>query len=197
MLKFLLMKSNRFGQAEVLDSYQLDQLIDSLPDKTHKPLANVLRRTGCRISEGRQLTWGCISKSSVLFPATIVKGKLKTREIPLHPELKKILDSWMLEWTETYGRIPNSKDFVFPGRFAGSPITTQAFDLALRAALKNAGIEGVSTHSFRRSALSSASSAGIPLRDLQELSGHANRGTLQRYLQVTDKAKKKAAMAFA
>ena len=191
------MKSNRFGQAEVLDSSQLDQLIDFLPNKTHKPLANVLRRTGCRISEGRQLTWGCISKSSVLFPATIVKGKLKTREIPLHPDLKIILVSWRIQWAETYGYTPNSKDFVFPGRFAGAPITTRAFDLALRAALENAGIEGVSTHSFRRSALSSASSAGIPLRDLQELSGHSNLGTLQKYLQVTDKAKKKAAMAFA
>ncbi len=46
-------------------------------------------------------------------------------------------------------------------------------------------------------ALSSASSAGIPLRDLMELSSHSDLGTLQRYLQVSEEAKKKAAMTFA
>ncbi len=191
------MKSNRFGQAEVLESQQLDQLIEALPDRTHKPLANVLRRTGCRVSEGRQLTWGCISKSSVLFPSTICKGKLKTREVPLHPELAKVLNSWRTKWSELHGRQPESNDFLFPGRDPDHPITRKAFDKALRAAALQLQIKGTSTHSFRRSALSAASSKNIPLRDLQELSGHQSLEVLQRYLQVSDEAKKKAAMAFA
>ena len=191
------MKNNRFGQAKVLDSNQLDLLINSLPEKTHQPLAQVLRRTGTRVSEGRQITWGCISKDSILFPATIVKGKLKTREIPLHPELDLILATWRIKWRNIYKREPNSNDFVFPGRDFDHPITTRAFDKALRVAALKANIHGFSTHGFRRSALSAASSAGIPLRDIQELSGHADLGTLQRYLQVSEEAKKKVALAFA
>ena len=188
---------NRYGRAAVLDSNQLDLLISALPELTHKPLAHVLRRTGSRVSEGRQLSWGCISSTAILFPATIVKRKLKTREIPLHPELALILASWRFQWSEIQSRNPKAKDWIFPGRDRDHPITTRAFDLALRSAAFKVGIEGVSTHSFRRSALSSASSAGIPLRDLMELSGHADLGTLQRYLQVSEEAKKKTAMTFA
>ncbi|MBW4600881.1 MAG: tyrosine-type recombinase/integrase [Calothrix sp. FI2-JRJ7] len=55
----------------------------------------------------------------------------------------------------------------------------------LRQAISRIGVEGVSTHSFRRTALTQMSSAGIPLRHIQEISGHSDLGTLQRYLEVT------------
>ncbi|MHC5722581.1 MAG: tyrosine-type recombinase/integrase [Nostoc sp.] len=44
----------------------------------------------------------------------------------------------------------------------------------------------MSTHSFRRTALTQMSNAGIPLRVIQEISGHRNLEQLQRYLEVTD-----------
>jgi integrase/recombinase XerD len=54
----------------------------------------------------------------------------------------------------------------------------------LRKAFERAGIEGASTHSFRRTALTQMSNAGIPLRIIQEISGHSNLEQLQRYLEV-------------
>jgi integrase/recombinase XerD len=54
----------------------------------------------------------------------------------------------------------------------------------LRKAFSRAGIEGASTHSFRRTALSQMSNAGIGLRIIQEISGHNNLEQLQRYLDV-------------
>nr|WP_322718824.1 tyrosine-type recombinase/integrase [Nostoc sp. ChiQUE02]MDZ8231809.1 tyrosine-type recombinase/integrase [Nostoc sp. ChiQUE02] len=45
---------------------------------------------------------------------------------------------------------------------------------------------------FRRTALTQMSSAGIPLRTIQEISGHSDLGTLQRYLEVTPEQKRKA-----
>ncbi|MHC5831432.1 MAG: tyrosine-type recombinase/integrase, partial [Nostoc sp.] len=42
------------------------------------------------------------------------------------------------------------------------------------------------THSFRRTALTQMSNAGIPLRVIQEISGHRNLEQLQRYLEVSD-----------
>ncbi|WP_390821370.1 tyrosine-type recombinase/integrase [Anabaena azotica] len=47
------------------------------------------------------------------------------------------------------------------------------------------GLEGVSTHLFRRTALTQMSSARIPLRTIQEISSHSHLETLQRYLEVT------------
>ena len=46
------------------------------------------------------------------------------------------------------------------------------------------GLEGVSTHSVRRTALTQMSNAGIRLRIIQEVSGHRNLEELQKYLEV-------------
>ena len=191
------MKSNRFGRAEVLDSNQLDLLIEQLPDKTHKPLAQVLRGTACRVSEARQLKWYCISPSHIILPKEICKGKLTTREIPLSLELLQILNSWRTKWSELQGHKPEPNDYLFPGRDPDHPISRKAFDKALRVATKKTQIQGASSHSFRRSALSSASSKGVPLRQIQEISGHKSLAVLQRYLEVTDQQKAEVIDAFA
>jgi integrase/recombinase XerD len=74
----------------------------------------------------------------------------------------------------------------------------------LRAAMRQTtacertGLQGVSTPSlWRRSALTSASDKGVPLRHIQSLSGHASLDCLSKYLQVTDGQKRTAALAFA
>jgi integrase/recombinase XerD len=82
---------------------------------------------------------------------------------------------------------------MFPGmRGVTERLTRFMADKILRDACKRIGVEGVSTHSFRRTALTQMSSAGIPLRTIQEISGHSDLGTLQRYLEVTPEQKRKA-----
>ena len=53
-------------------------------------------------------------------------------------------------------------------------------------------IEGVSTHSFRRTALTRMSDAGVPLRHIQAISGHKTLSALERYLGVTEQQKETA-----
>ena len=191
------MKTNRFGQAAVLSSTQLDQLIAALPAKHHQVLAEVCRRTGCRISEGRQLTWASITSTHVTYPKTITKGKLKSRTIPQVPKLREVLAQWRHEWAVLNGRQPMNADFVFPGRFAGQCLSSRAFMDALNAASHECGLQGVSSHSFRRSALTSAHNAGVPLSHLMALSGHESMSALQRYLHVSEAEKDQAALSFA
>ena len=74
-------------------------------------------------------------------------------------------------------------------------LTRLAADRILRDACKRVGLVGVSTHSFRRTALTMMSSASIPLRVIQEISGHNDLGTLQRYLEVSPEQKRKAVAA--
>ena len=191
------MKSNRYGQAAVLDTQELDRLISALQGRHHQVLAEVCRRTACRISEGRQLTWQCITTDGITFPKTLVKGKLQSRSVPVTPQLQQILLDWRGEWSAMNGRDPVNGDFVFPGRFAGQCLSSRAFMDALERAAHECGLEGVSSHSFRRSALSSASEAGVPLAALRALSGHQSLSTLQRYLEVSQAAKENATRAFA
>ena len=74
-------------------------------------------------------------------------------------------------------------------------LTRFAADKILKNACDRIRLVGVSTHSFRRTALKMMSSAGIPLRVIQEISGHSDLGTLQRYLEVTSDQKRNAVAA--
>ncbi len=186
------MKINRYGQAKVLDSQELDLVINYLPSKFHQVLALTLRNTGARISEVIQLTWRDVEKESILFPKTIVKRKLKSREIFISESFYKCLMDWKQEWTLFKGREPLPEDYIFYGRFNGTHITSRAFFLALQKSLERAEIVGATSHSFRRSALTKLHKSGLPLKIIQSLSGHSSLNTLSLYLQVSDEDKKRA-----
>jgi integrase/recombinase XerD len=88
---------------------------------------------------------------------------------------------------------PPKPGSLFPGkRGITEHLTRFAADKILRQACDRIGVQGVSTHSFRRTALTQMSSAGIPLRHIQDISGHSDLGTLQRYLEVTPEQRRKA-----
>ena len=190
------MKSNRHGQSRVLSTDELDLLISKLPEQHHKIIAEVCRRTGCRIGEATQLNWGMVSESAVTFERRITKGMLASRSVPVTPQLWEALCSWKATWVMRQGREPVAGDYLVPGKFRGSCLSTRTFMDALERAAAESGLEGVSSHSFRRSALS-AHNAGVPLRVLMALSGHKSMSALQRYLEVTPAQREAAAAAFA
>jgi integrase/recombinase XerD len=82
--------------------------------------------------------------------------------------------------------------YLFPGRHPShhwKHLHTNSADQILREAFSRTGIEGAFTHSFRRTARSRAmSNAGIPLRIIQEISGHSNLEQLQRYARCEARA---------
>ncbi|MBW4523393.1 MAG: tyrosine-type recombinase/integrase [Scytolyngbya sp. HA4215-MV1] len=78
------------------------------------------------------------------------------------------------------------KPHLFFGRHGRGHINPRSADAILREACQQAGIEGVSTHSFRRTALTMMSTAGVPLRVIQQVSGHRSLQALQRYLEVSE-----------
>ena len=112
------------------------------------------------------------------------------------PTLSQELSIWKAAWPSVAGREPEPADLLFPGKDPTKHITRQNIDNFLRKACKNLGIEGASTHSFRRSTLTAASDKGVPLRVIQSISGHSSLEMLQRYLDVGDEQKRAAALAF-
>jgi integrase/recombinase XerD len=57
---------------------------------------------------------------------------------------------------------------------------------------KDCRIDGASSHSGRRNFLTSLSAKGVSARVLQELAGHANLATTQRYIDVNDRQMRNA-----
>ena len=191
------MKTNRNGQALVLSTTELDLLINELPAGVHTVLASVCRRTGCRISEARQLKWENIFPTGITFPKQVVKNKLESRTIPIFPNLYDLLMEWKQEQELIKGEQLSPGAWVFVGRFGDKPITRQAHGKQLQKTIKRLGLRGVSTHSYRRSALTSASSKGLPLKAIQTLSGHKSLAVLSRYLEVSEQERMNVAQAFA
>ena len=63
---FLKMKNNRFGQAKVLDTNELDLITNYLPSNFQSTISSsrLLRNTGARIGEVVQLRWRDIGRRS-------------------------------------------------------------------------------------------------------------------------------------
>ncbi len=179
------MKVSGNGQGKVLTAPELKRLFnDGFVNSRDRALFAICLFTGCRISEALALQVTDIKNKTITFRKSTTKGKLKTRTIDIPVTL--------LGYLEEYQPPPNPYNpYLFPSR-AGKPLSRSMADKLLRAACRRIGVEGVSTHSFRRTALTQMHNAGIPLRHIQEISGHNDLGTLQRYLEVSPEQRKKA-----
>ena len=114
------------------------------------------------------------------------KGKQSTREIQVHPHLKEYLEEH--HRTDKWHTRPH----LFPGRHGRGHINKTSADKILRDTCQKLELEGISTHSFRRTALTRMSDAGVPLRHIQAISGHKTLAALERYLGVTEQQKESA-----
>ena len=189
-------KNNRSDKAATLPPEQLDTLMEELPLNVRSALS-ICRYTACRVSEALQLKWESITTEAVVIPRLITKKKMAMRSIPMNPRLVTIAQQWRSEWPAAFKQELAKSSFVFPGkRDFAKHLTRQHVDRVLRAACHKLDYEGVSTHSFRSSALTKASSEGVPLRVIQCLSGHSSLEQLQRYLDAKDEQKRQAALAF-
>lgn len=65
-------------------------------------------------------------------------------------------------------------------------MSRQAADKALRQTCSRIGLEGVSLHSFRRTAAQDAVDRGLPLHVVQALTGHKSLGSLGEYLEPSE-----------
>lgn len=166
-------KRDRNGQAEIWTDEKLDQLWLELAPR-FRALFSICLYTGCRVSEARQLQAEDLIGDHIVFRKQTTKSK-GTRQVKIHPRLKTVLGDIELP----------PEGYLFSGKVGGC-ITRQTADYALRQACDRLGFRGYSTHSFRRTALTRLSNAGVPLRVIQKISGHASLAELQKYLEVSD-----------
>ena len=186
------MKTNRFGRASILDSDQISLLFnEGFKSPRDRALFGVCLYAAARINEACTLITGDVLglkgvRSKLVIRSHNTKGKRDTREIDVHRRLKCFLEEYQAD-----GFNPKSP-YLFPGRWGRGHIHKGSADLILREVCRRLEIEGVSTHSFRRTALTQMSDAGVPLRHIQAISGHRTLGALERYLGVTEKQKQSA-----
>ncbi len=182
------MKIDGHGRAKILTPEEIEQLFSpEYSNERDRTLYAIMLYSACRVKEAVTLFKRDVYdrkgnvRSHILFRKGNTKGKLATREVPVIEDLRRRLETYQPREDNPY---------LFPGNENGSRVNSYLHEDSamwlLRQACKRIGIEGVSSHSFRRTALTQMSNAGIPLRVIQEMSGHRTLDELYKYLEVKD-----------
>jgi integrase/recombinase XerD len=147
------MKVNKFGRAAILSPTQITLLFnEGFTKPRDRALFGVCLYAAARINEACTLLRGDVIgikgvRNILVFRPYNTKGKQSTREIQVHPQLKEYLeehhksDRWY------------TRPLLFPGRHGRGSIHKASAERILRDTCLKLEIEGVSTHSFRRTAL--------------------------------------------
>jgi integrase/recombinase XerD len=176
------MKIDQYGKAKILTQAEIQlPFSQGLPTQRDRALFGICLFCACRINEAVTLQVADVyAPNGQVRPELIIrkgstKGKLATRTIPVFEDLRSLLTSY---------QAPSKSLYLFPGLDGHNPINVDSAARVFKKACLRVGIYGASTHSLRRTALTQMSDAGIPLRIVQEVSGHRNLSQLQKYLEV-------------
>ncbi len=154
-----------------------------------RALLETLYATGCRASEVVELRRADLFLDSG-FCKCFGKGG-KQRVVPLGAPAIAVLRAYLREQRPESVRANPEAPWVFVSR-GGRALTREMLWILVKKYVRRAGLTGsVSPHTLRHSFATHLLSGGADLRTVQELLGHANIRTTQRYTHV-DRARLKA-----
>jgi len=177
------------GQAKVLSPKDIQNIFDQLRSPRDKLIFAIGVYTGMRISEILSLQKQQVfTEEGVKYQISVYRLKKKNTvysDIPINPKLRQLLIA--------YREVVPKGEWLFPSdeSTSGHLSRTRAH-IILSGAFKTLKLDGAKTHSMRRTLLTTLSRAGVPLRTVQEISGHSNLSELQAYLEVDPEDKHRA-----
>ena len=166
--------------ALILSREEVKALLEAPGNLRHCTLLAILYGCGLRVSEVTQLKVSDLdSARNVLWVRHGKGGK----------DRQTLLPAKLLELLRCYWRNQRPTDWLFPSADASRPISPKAVFWACRKAAQKAGIaKPIHPHSLRHAFATHLLEAGVNLRTIQILLGHANLETTARYLHVADVA---------
>ena len=167
---------------ELLEQPAKRNTIESLRDQA---MLELLYATGLRVTELVSLDLDSISLDKRSPMARCMGKGAKERAVPIHAQALRALVVYLNDGRTRMVK-NKSERALFVNR-RGERLTRQGFWLILKQYAKDAKIEGpVTPHSLRHSFATHMLRGGAPLRNVQELLGHANISTTQVYTRITD-----------
>jgi integrase/recombinase XerD len=162
----------------ILSREEVKALLEAPPDLRHRAMLAILYGSGLRVSEVARLKVADIDSARNVLWVRSGKGR-RDRQALLPPKLRELL--------RCYWRSRRPTDWLFPGADPAQPISVKTIFRACRQAARSAGIaKSVHPHLLRHAFATHLLEAGVNLRTIQFLLGHANLETTARYLQVAD-----------
>ena len=183
------------SQAKTLTPQEIEQVLQYIEPRSYAMRNRLMFLTGLysgmRVGEIASLTVGDVRntdgsvRAEIRLTADQTKGR-HPRTVFLPQKLRAELQTYL----DLRGMVPATNPlFITAGRKRFSAnVMAQHFHYLF----KNAGIAGASSHSLRRSFLTSLAAKGISVRVLADLAGHRNLQVTMRYLDASDDMKRNA-----
>lgn len=174
---------------QVLTVKEMAQFLDSLPQDNflstrNRAIFEFLYATGLRISELTNLKKADVDLIEGLT-RVLGKGK-KERIVPFHNKARQMLEKYLAAAREKF---KTEKEYIFLNS-RGGKITERSVERILQASYRDIMLSNkkVYPHLFRHSFATHLLQRGANLRVIQELLGHANLATTEKYtsLNYTD-----------
>ena len=152
------------------------------PDPLSRLIVELLARTGIRRGELLTLTVDAVVQIGSAYWLRIPVGKLHNdRYIPLHPQLKELLDDWI-----THHRPATSRSKLLLLEH-NRPITFHRVANTLNRLSHQAGIGHVTAHQLRHTLATQAINRGMSLDAIAALLGHKTLAMTMVYARIADK----------
>lgn len=176
-------------ESRALSPAEVGKLLEAAKDSRYLPILRLLVATGMRRGEALALRWpdvdltggslrvrGTLTRVGGELVVTPPKTERSRRTVPLSPASVALLKALRAQqaterlkagsmWTET--------GHVFTTEF-GTPVEPRNALRALTTAAKAAGLAGIGLHTLRHTAAAVMLEAGVPLKTVSELLGHAS-----------------------
>jgi integrase/recombinase XerD len=163
----------------VMSSPEVVRFLEAVEGFRNRTALATAYAAGLRVREVTRLKIASIDSARMLIHVEMGKGG-KERYAMLSPRLLDIL--------RAYWRKARPSVWLFPGQEPGGHVSTGALQDACRRARRLAGInKPVTAHTLRHSFATHLLEAGIDIRVIQALLGHADLSSTARYAQVATK----------
>ena len=140
-----------------------------------------LYETGCRLSEARTLQWSFVDADT----QTVNLPETKTG-----PKVIRATDEAMAVLSRC--RKVNDNPYVFFGT-GSAPLSEKSIRTVFKQAARMAGLEDFKPHDLRRSFITDAIGASVPLTTVADLVGHASIQMTAKYAKAADGQVREAA----
>ena len=185
--------SPRVGKSlpKAISPNEVDELLEqpsrrTTPEaKRDRAMLELIYATGMRVTELISLDTANVNPDP-RSPFVRCAGKgAKERSIPIHDQALEALRLYLDEARPLLMRHNNNEPALFLNR-RGERLTRQGFWLILKGYARQANLSrDITPHTLRHSFATHMLRGGMPLRNVQEMLGHANISTTQIYTHLT------------
>ena len=161
----------------ILSKAEVEHLLAASEDLKQKALISLAYSAGLRAGELTRL-----KVTDILSE----RGQIRIRNGKGGKDRYTLLADQTLKTLREYYRVEHPKDWLFPGIIPGRPMSVSSAERSFQRVRDRVGVNPKARiHSLRHSFATHLHEAGTDIRYIQELLGHVDIRTTQRYIRIS------------